>query len=41
VHFDAGSFTEAGVFVRCLAEGFAEVLSLTDDAPSPVIRAER
>jgi WS/DGAT/MGAT family acyltransferase len=41
VHFDAGSFTEADLFVRCLAEGFAEVLSLIDDAPDPLIRAER
>jgi WS/DGAT/MGAT family acyltransferase len=37
-NFDAASFTEAELFVRCLVGGFAEVLELVPDAPEPVAR---
>ena len=37
-NYDAASFTEPELFVRSLAEGFAEVLDLAPGAPAPVVR---
>jgi WS/DGAT/MGAT family acyltransferase len=38
VNFDLAAFTEPELFVRCLAEGFGEVLSLQPGAAEPVVR---
>jgi hypothetical protein len=37
-NYDAASFTEPELFVRSLAEGFAEVLELAPGGPDPAIR---
>jgi hypothetical protein len=39
VNFDLAAFTEPDLFVRCLAEGFGEVLSLHPGAGEPIVRA--
>jgi diacylglycerol O-acyltransferase len=38
VNFDPAAFTRPGLFVRCLLDGFTEVLSLHPGAPTPTSR---
>ncbi|GAA5156821.1 wax ester/triacylglycerol synthase family O-acyltransferase [Pseudonocardia eucalypti] len=38
VNYDAASFTEPELFIRCLVDGFAEVLALHPGSASPVSR---
>jgi hypothetical protein len=38
INFDPAAFTEPDVFLRCLSDGFSEVLALQPDHAQPIRR---